>query len=76
MSIENFISQIETEIDGLQPGVLKPETTFRSMEEWSSMHSLIVIALIDVEYGVTISGEDLLNSKTINDLYNLILTRK
>jgi acyl carrier protein len=76
MSIEKFIDQIEHEIDGLQPGILKPDTNFRSIEEWSSMHSLIVIALIDVEYDVTISGEDLLNSKTINDLFNLVKSKK
>jgi len=28
-----------------------------------------------VEYGVTISGEDLLKSKTINDLFNLVKSR-
>lgn len=76
MNIEEFIGKIETEIDGLETGILKPDTIFRGIEEWSSMHSLIVIALIDVEYEVTISGEDLLNSKTINDLFNLVKSRK
>jgi acyl carrier protein len=76
MNIEEFIGKIENEIDGLESGILKPDTNFRAIEEWSSMHSLIVIALIDVEYEVTISGEDLLNSKTINDLFNLVKSRK
>lgn len=76
MNVEEFIHKIENEIDGLTPGSLKPDTEFRNTEEWSSMHSLIVIAMIDVEYGVTISGEDLLKSKTVNDLFNLVKSRQ
>ena len=76
MNIQEFTSKIENEIDGIQPGSLQPDTNFRALAEWSSMHSLILIAFIDVEYGVTISGEDLLNSKTINDLFNLVKSRQ
>ncbi len=75
MNIQEFINKMEVEIDGIQPGTLQPDTNFRALAEWSSMHSLILIAFIDVEYDVTISGEDLLNSKTIDDLFNLVKNR-
>lgn len=75
-TINEFIKKIENEIEELQPGTLKPETEFSSMKEWSSMHVLILIALIDSEYQVTINGEDLQQCKTVSDLYSIVKNRQ
>jgi acyl carrier protein len=75
MNIDDFIRKIENEIEEIKPGTLKPDTNFRSIAEWSSMHALILIALIDTDYNVTINGEDLRSSKTINDLFNIVKSR-
>lgn len=75
MNINDFIKKIENEIDELKSGSLLPETKFRSIPEWSSMHALILIALADTEYGVTLTGEDLRNCITIKDLYMIISSR-
>lgn len=75
-SIEEFIKTLETEFDELEPGTLKPETKFTDLDEWSSMHSLIIIALIDTEYGVTITGEDLMGIKKVEELYNIVKARQ
>ena len=39
------------------------------------MNALIFIALINVEYSVEINAEDLVNSKTIQELYNIVEDR-
>ncbi len=70
-----FIQKIESEIDGLTPGVLQADTRFRELPEWSSMHALIIIALAETEYDVSISGEDLRGCKTIQDIYNVVSSR-
>lgn len=75
-TIEEFIKTLETEFDELEPGTLKPETKFTDLDEWSSMHSLIIIALIDTEYGVTITGEDLMSIKKVEELYNIVKARQ
>lgn len=74
-NIEEFISTLETEFDELEPGTLKPDTKFSDLDEWSSMHSLIIIALIDSEYEVTITGEDLMGISKVEELYNIVKTR-
>ncbi|MBI3509099.1 MAG: acyl carrier protein [Bacteroidetes bacterium] len=74
-SIEIFIGKIEKEIDGIQPGTLKPETNYRDLPEWSSMHALVLIALSETEYNVTLTGEDLRVCKTVSDLYSIIKSR-
>ena len=75
-NIEEFIGTLETEFDELEPGTLKPETKFTDLDEWSSMHSLIIIALIDAEYDVTITGEDLMSISNVEGLYEIVKSRQ
>ncbi len=76
MSVEKFIEQVEEEFEELESGSLKPESNFREYFEWNSVNALIIIALIDSEYDVTINAEDIQNSETVQDLYNKVLELK
>ena len=72
MKIEDLIEKLENEFEEIQKGTLAPEFNFRKMEDWSSMHALVVIALIDSEYDVLLNGNDLRSLETIQDLYDFI----
>ncbi len=72
MDIQAFIKGLEAEIEDLPPGTLKPDTDYRKVAQWSSMHALIVIAYVDANFNVTLSGPDLRGTNTISDLYNLV----
>ncbi|HPD66308.1 MAG TPA: acyl carrier protein [Bacteroidia bacterium] len=74
-SIEEFIKRLEEQFDDLPKGVLKPSSLFREAFSWNSINALIVIALIQTEYGVAIDAEDLRKSKTVQDLYNIVKER-
>jgi acyl carrier protein len=73
--IQNFAGKIEAEIEDMEKGSLKPETEFRKIENWSSMHALIIIALVDTEYDVRLTGDDLRQCVTINDIYTIVKSR-
>jgi acyl carrier protein len=45
------------------------------LEEWSSLIGLSVIAMVDDEYDVTLKGNDVKNSVTIEDLFNIVKER-
>lgn len=75
MEINEFIKKLEVEFDELEQGTLQPNTNFRDLEEWSSMHALIIIALIDTDYDVTITGEDLSEIQTVKELFNVVKSR-
>ena len=51
------------------------ETEFRSISSWSSLNALIYISSINEETGVFISSSDLAQLISIEDIYNLILSR-
>lgn len=73
--IDVFIRKIESEIEEIQPGSIQPTANFREIPEWSSMHALILIALSETEYNVTLTGADLRACITLQDLYDLIKSR-
>lgn len=76
MSIEKFIDQVEEEFEELEKGTLKPDSNFREYFEWNSVNALIIIALIDSEYDVTVNAEDIQKSATVQDLYNKVMELK
>lgn len=76
MSIEKFIDQVEEEFEELEKGTLKPDSNFREYFEWNSVNALIIIALIDSEYDVSINAEDIQQSATVQDLYNKVIELK
>ncbi len=75
-NIHRFIKKLESELEDIKPGTLKPETNFREIENWSSMHALIIIALLDTEYNITVRGEQLKKCSTVSDLFYLIESKK
>ncbi len=76
MEINELIEKLSTEFELGEKEKLTPNTSFREMKEWSSMHALIIIALVDAEYEVTITGNDLVKMDTVQDLFDIIQSRK
>ena len=72
MEIKEFIQNFADQFDDTDASVFTPETKFK---EWSSLTALSVIAMIDEEYDVKIKGDDVRNSQTINDLYEIVKSR-
>lgn len=75
MDIKEFISNFAEQFDETDASEIKAETVFKDLEEWSSIIALSVIAMVDEEYNVTIKGEDVLKSNTIEDLFNVVKSK-
>ena len=75
MDLNEFVRKVEAEIEDLEVGSLTADKDYREIEQWSSMYALILIAMIDTEYDVTLSGEDLKQSKTVRDLYEIVKSK-
>ena len=72
MNIDDFIAKIEDAIDEFEPGTLTPETKFKEMELFGSMHTLILIALFNTEYNATVTGDELQSCTTVRELFELV----
>jgi len=75
IAIEEFIKGVEGEFEDMEPGKLRPDSVIREHFTWDSINALIFIAHVNVEYDVVISADDLINSHTVTDLYNLVQSK-
>jgi acyl carrier protein len=76
MDLKEFIENFSAQFDDTDASEIMAETVFKELDEWSSLIALSVIAMVDEEYEVTLKGEDIRNSNTVEDLFNLIKSRK
>lgn len=76
IEINEFIKKLAEELESISADEIKPETNLRSLPQWSSMYALIIIALIDTEYNVTITGEDLIGLQSVQELFDLVVSRQ
>ncbi len=75
MNIQELLNQIEAEFEEIEKGTLQANSSIRDMEGWSSMHALILIALVDNHYDVLLTGEELKSVLTVQDLFEVISKR-
>lgn len=70
MELKDFIEKFAEQFEDTDASEIKAETVFKELDEWSSLIALCVIGMVDEEFGVTLKGEDIRNSKTVEDLFN------
>lgn len=71
MNLEKFVKLFAEQFDSTPQDQFTPTTKFKELEEWDSLTSLSVIAMIDEEMGKRITGANIRSSDTIEDLYNI-----
>ena len=49
-----------------------PETDYKSLDEWNSLTALSIVAMVDEVYNKTITGADLRNHTTIQELADFV----
>ncbi|ODS90634.1 MAG: acyl carrier protein [Comamonas sp. SCN 65-56] len=72
IAIADFIDQFQTAVDFQEPVEVTADTELRSLPEWDSLAALGVIVMFDVEFGKTITGDDIKACTTIADLHRLL----
>lgn len=75
MDINEFVDNVAAQFEELSVE-LKPETNFRDIDSWGSLTALSIIAMVDEEYGVILTGDDIKAANTIQDLYNATVAKK
>lgn len=76
MEIKEFIENFASQFDDTPVEEFKAETKFRELDEWSSLIALSVIAMVDEEYDVTLKGDDMKAANTIEELYQIVKSKR
>lgn len=75
MDTNEFIANFAEQFFETDSSIFTAETEFKTLEEWSSLSALSILAMVDEEYDVLLKGEELRNCTTIQDLISFIETR-
>ncbi len=75
MTLDAFVKAFAAEFEETEESVFKADTEFKTLEEWSSLTALSIIAMVDEQLDKVITGADIRASKTIEDLFNLALSK-
>lgn len=75
MEIQEFIDFFAAQFDETAVETFTADTKFREIEEWSSLIALSIIAMVDEEYNSKLTGDDIRQSITINDVFNVVKSK-
>ncbi len=71
MDVNEFVKHFAEQFDETPEELFKPTTLFKELEEWGSLTALSIIAMVDEELDIRITGADIRNSNSIEDLFLL-----
>lgn len=72
MDLNEFMSVFVEQFDDTDASEITPECEFHELEEYSSLTGMGIIAMAKTHYGKTITGKEIRECETVEDLYNLI----
>lgn len=67
MELKEKLALIEEALD-TQEGALAPETVLDDVDSWDSIAALSLIAMMDDNFGKTLSGSEIKALKTVGDI--------
>jgi acyl carrier protein len=76
MEMNIFIENFADQFDDTEISVFSPETKFRDLDEWSSLTGLAALNMIEKKYQVKIIPEEFRTVNTIQELYELIQSKR
>jgi len=76
MDITQFVRNFENAVENIEPNSLSPDTQYHKIKQWDSLALLCLLAMIDCEYEVQVPGMALKQCDTLQDVFDLVCSRK
>ena len=75
MTLSEFVQAFAEEFDETPVERFAADTDYKDLEEWGSLTALSIVAIAKEHFGKKITGADLRNCTTIEELYNFIQSK-
>lgn len=75
-SLNEFVALFAEQFDETDASEITASTNYHDLDEWSSLIALSVIAMVDEEFDVALKGDDVKNSRTVEDLFNRVIAKQ
>lgn len=75
MELNDFVAAFADQFDETDPSEINANTPFHDLEEWDSLIALAVLNMTEKKFGKKISFDEMKNCVSIEDLFNVILSK-
>ncbi len=75
MNATVFLEKFRALFEDTDPESIELSTEYKDLDEWSSLISFAVIAMVKLEYDKSVTGAEIRHCNTVEDLYNVIATK-
>ena len=72
MDLKEFIANFAEQFDDTDASEIQADTEFHELDEWGSRTGMGVIAMVKTIYGKAITGKEIRECITVQDLFNLV----
>jgi acyl carrier protein len=72
MNLSEFINAFASEFTDTPPTAFNAKINFKALEEWDSVMALSIISMVEENFNLRITGNELREYETIEDLYNFL----
>lgn len=76
MELNEFIMNFADQFDETDASEITASTVFHDLDEYSSLIALSIIAMVDEEYDVALKGDDMRSAVTVEDLFNIVKSKR
>lgn len=74
--LNDFVNLIKSMFSEKENGSISIDTDIKTLKEWSSLQNMILVTELDKVYNVIVTIEDFNNSKTLKELFEVIVAKK
>jgi len=74
-SLNNFIDLIKGQFRDEDREKINEKTDLKTLKEWSSLQTMIIVNEIDKEYNVILGFEDIKNAANVAQLFNTVQSK-
>lgn len=75
MELKEFIENFAEQFDDTDVSEIQGNTEFHELDEWSSLTGMAIIAMVKTVYGKTVTGKEIRECVTVEDLFNLVASK-
>ena len=72
MELNEFVANFAEQFDDTDASEIQADTEFHELDEWGSLTGMGVIAMVKTTYGKTITGKEIRECVTVEDLFKLV----
>ena len=72
MNLKEFVANFAEQFDDTDASEIQAYTEFHELDEWGSLAGMGVIAMVKTIYGKTITGKEIRECITVEDLFSLV----